>query len=182
MSYSNIFKTRTIFESHKKNPASVLYNILRFWLTDNLAQGEFKTININGTMYKLGDVNMDGEITSEDATLIQQYNSDTIQFSENQMLLGDINSSGNPDVSDSTRVQRFAINLLAYDMYFYNTVDTNDNIKQLSGYWLLNSSSTGGEDSTAYAISYIESIQNAYYNENLGIRPVITISGSSISK
>ena len=36
MSYSNIFKTRTIFESHKKNPASVLYNILRFWLTDNL--------------------------------------------------------------------------------------------------------------------------------------------------
>ena len=63
-------------------------------------------IDADSTKFILGDVNRDGLVTIDDATLVQQYAAELITFDSYQMLAGDTNKDGRITVKDATEIQR----------------------------------------------------------------------------
>ncbi len=53
-----------------------------------------------------GDVNMDGEVSIIDATIIQQYVASLVQLNEAQIFTCDLDGHGDVTVTDATRLQR----------------------------------------------------------------------------
>lgn len=58
-------------------------------------------INPDISNYELGDVNMDGKITQEDLTLVQNYLSGTGALTEKQLKLADLSEDGKIDSMDT---------------------------------------------------------------------------------
>lgn len=78
-----------------------------------------KTSSVNGdtvTMYaqweklQLGDVNMDGQITVTDATLVQKYIMNLETLTEQQKRLADVNGDGYITILDVTEIQKLITN------------------------------------------------------------------------
>lgn len=63
--------------------------------------------------YEIGDVNLDGYVNINDATIIQKYSIELCELNETQIKLADINSDSVVNVSDATCIQK-KINGLAY--------------------------------------------------------------------
>lgn len=63
-------------------------------------------INAGSLEYILGDVNRNGRIDIEDATLIQQYVAEMITFDSYQMIVADTNKDGIISIKDVTEIQR----------------------------------------------------------------------------
>lgn len=60
-----------------------------------------------------GDVNLDGKITIDDATLIQKYLAGVQEFDdEAQLLAADVNSSGDISIDDTTLIQKYIAGLI----------------------------------------------------------------------
>ena len=59
-----------------------------------------------------GDVNGDGKVDVNDATLVQQYAAELIPFTDAQLRAGDTNGDGKVDINDATRIQQFAAELI----------------------------------------------------------------------
>ena len=57
--------------------------------------------------FKIGDVNMDGKITVDDATLIQRAAADLVTLNSMQHTLADVNNDGTISVIDVTCLQKF---------------------------------------------------------------------------
>ena len=55
--------------------------------------------------YVKGDVNFDGKLTVADATYIQQYAAELVNFRTEQKNIGDINSDRQCTVADASRIQ-----------------------------------------------------------------------------
>ena len=69
-------------------------------------------IPFNGiSNYKIGDVNMDGNIDISDATLAQKYVVGIVELSAEQKHLADYNSDSNITVVDATQIQKFIVHL-----------------------------------------------------------------------
>ncbi|MCH5202710.1 MAG: dockerin type I repeat-containing protein, partial [Oscillospiraceae bacterium] len=51
-----------------------------------------------------GDVDLDGEVSYNDATLVSQYVNNTVQLSTQQMVLADVNGDGYVDNDDATLI------------------------------------------------------------------------------
>ncbi len=60
----------------------------------------------------IGDVDGDGEVTVDDATLIQQRGIELIEFDEVQEQLGDVNRDGRVSILDVTCVQKYVAEYL----------------------------------------------------------------------
>lgn len=60
----------------------------------------------------VGDVNNDGVVDVNDATYVQMYAADMIEFSDEQKLAGDVNRDGVVDVNDATYIQMYAAELI----------------------------------------------------------------------
>lgn len=61
---------------------------------------------------KIGDIDMDGEVTVLDATCIQKICADIISADEKQMLLGDTDGDDKLSISDATEIQRYCALLI----------------------------------------------------------------------
>lgn len=57
----------------------------------------------------IGDVNLDGVLTIDDATLIQKYLAEFVDFSDEQIELADVNGDGFINIIDVTRLQQICI-------------------------------------------------------------------------
>lgn len=53
-----------------------------------------------------GDVDGNGILTVNDATLIQKYSASLVEFTDKQLKLGDVNGDGTVNVLDSTEIQK----------------------------------------------------------------------------
>lgn len=62
---------------------------------------------------KLGDVNGDGDITIDDATLIQMYLVDLAVLSDEQLAAADTDEDGEITVIDATMIQKYLIGLIS---------------------------------------------------------------------
>lgn len=55
----------------------------------------------------MGDINSDGVVSIDDATLVQKYLADISDFSESQKLLADFDYNGTISIEDVTEIQRY---------------------------------------------------------------------------
>ena len=53
-----------------------------------------------------GDITGDGKVTIDDATEVQRYTAEIIDFTPIQLLAGDANKDGKVDIKDATEIQR----------------------------------------------------------------------------
>lgn len=65
-----------------------------------------------GKVFELGDVNCDRVINIKDATEIQKYLAQLVEFDEEKLALADYYTDGNINVLDVTKIQKFLAKLL----------------------------------------------------------------------
>lgn len=58
------------------------------------------------------DVNLDGKVSIDDATLIQKYMAELEDLDENQIEIADCNADGNITIDDVTLIQKFLVDLV----------------------------------------------------------------------
>lgn len=68
-------------------------------------------VTVNDT-YQTGDVNGDGVISIADATTLQKYLANIIEFNEEQLTVADINGDGIINISDATQIQKYLAQLI----------------------------------------------------------------------
>jgi Zn-dependent metalloprotease len=66
----------------------------------------FNAVNLKNTSYKMGDVNMDGRVTTGDINFINQYYRGDRTFSVLQLSLADVNYDGVVTTADSDTIAR----------------------------------------------------------------------------
>lgn len=66
---------------------------------------------VDGAKSILGDVNRDGRVSVEDATLIQKAVGELEELDAQQKMLADVNSDSKVDVVDATLIQEYAADL-----------------------------------------------------------------------
>lgn len=60
-----------------------------------------------------GDVNLDGSITQEDATVIQEYIGKVIpSLTDEQQIAGDVNGDGEITIADSALIVKYVNNII----------------------------------------------------------------------
>lgn len=59
-----------------------------------------------------GDVNLDGKVDINDATLLQQYLSELVTLSDEQLAVADANGDGKVNIGDVTAIQRYIAELI----------------------------------------------------------------------
>ena len=63
--------------------------------------------NLNYTLiYQQGDVNLDGVININDATLLQRYIAMIVDIDQTQLSVADVFADGRVDINDATKIQR----------------------------------------------------------------------------
>ena len=65
------------------------------------------TVTVTEEIPLIGDVNFDGTVNIEDATLIQKYIVDLTVFTDVQLIVGDTNGDGRISVMDATQIQKY---------------------------------------------------------------------------
>ena len=63
-------------------------------------------------LIRYGDVNQDGEITIEDATLLQKFIAELVTFNEDQKRAADTNGDGQIRIDDVTEIQKYVAELI----------------------------------------------------------------------
>ncbi|MCH5297148.1 MAG: starch-binding protein [Ruminococcus sp.] len=66
------------------------------------------------TGYELGDVNMSGSVTIDDATLIQKYVAEIDDLTAEQLKLADTDNNGKIEINDVTQIQKFLAGMIGF--------------------------------------------------------------------
>lgn len=69
----------------------------------------FKFIKLEDTM---GDIDSNGNINIEDATMIQKYIVDLVELSDMQLIVADVNGDGIVNIEDVTNIQKFIAEII----------------------------------------------------------------------
>lgn len=84
-----------------------MFNYAVDWMTSRSAWLSEQYFENYTPSYIMGDVNGDGIITVDDATAIQKFSADIIEFSKTQVLAGDVNDDGVINVDDASLIQKY---------------------------------------------------------------------------
>ncbi len=111
-----------IFLNNSEYNQSYIYNnhtmtdVMDWYKTNNDDEvgGTFviKALTTKSSSYALGDVNLDGIISINDATLIQKYLIKVAQLTDEQLSLADVDKNGIIDIRDATRIQKYLVGLI----------------------------------------------------------------------
>jgi hypothetical protein len=69
-------------------------------------------ISLGNNPMRLGDVNGDGKVNITDATEIQKYFVELLDFTDSQKSVADTNGDGEVDIADVTQIQKFLAQLI----------------------------------------------------------------------
>lgn len=86
---------------------------------DNVFDSSFNNINFGTSSGRItvnkpisGDVNKDGSVTIQDATVLQQYLANIVNFDDEQLSVADTNGDGNISIADATQIQKYLANII----------------------------------------------------------------------
>lgn len=88
-----------------------------------LSEDELEIMPSDPTVYKSGDVSLDGETTLKDAILVQKYCLELTSFTATQKSLADLNGDSKVNLSDAILLQKKVLN--------GETGDNNDDVIEL---------------------------------------------------
>lgn len=66
----------------------------------------------NAKLHFIGDVNGDGNITIADATELQKYLANIVDFDDEQFAVADTNGDGSVSIADATQIQKYLANII----------------------------------------------------------------------
>ena len=108
-----------IFDGQENPSNEVLYDNSTVTITIDLNGFDFTTktgvviidfaVEAVAPLPIIGDVNLDGEVTIQDATLLQKYLAGLATLSEEQLALADVNGDEYISISDITAIQKLSI-------------------------------------------------------------------------
>lgn len=78
---------------------------------DTLNMSKIIKISVDNTNF-IGDVNGDGVISIADATTLQKYLANIVDFDDKQLAVADTNVDGNVDIQDATQIQKYLAQLI----------------------------------------------------------------------
>ena len=94
-------------------PCRMEYTINFFCYSDEVEiDGKTYTCDAYGNLsikqpdYLLGDIDGDGEVTINDATMLQRYFAEFIDLTDDQLAVADVNEDGKVNIRDVTAIQR----------------------------------------------------------------------------
>ena len=67
---------------------------------------------ISKSNFLIGDINQDGNVDIKDATLIQKYLANIVDFNDEQLAVADTNGDGSVSIADATQIQRYLAQLI----------------------------------------------------------------------
>ena len=70
------------------------------------------SVTVELEKFKLGDVNLDGDITIMDATVIQRHVAKITELTGNKLKAADVNKDGDVSIVDATTIQRFVAKII----------------------------------------------------------------------
>ena len=70
------------------------------------------TVKEPATEPLLGDVNLDGSVTIDDATMLQRYLTEMVDLTDEQLRNADVNKDNRVDIRDVTEIQRYLANII----------------------------------------------------------------------
>lgn len=68
-------------------------------------------ISVDNTNF-IGDVNGDGVISIADATTLQKYLANIVDFDDEQLAVADTNGDGSVSIADATQIQKYLANII----------------------------------------------------------------------
>ena len=68
-------------------------------------------ISVDNTNF-IGDVNGDGVISIADATTLQKYLANIVDFDYEQLAVADTNGDGSVSIADATQIQKYLANII----------------------------------------------------------------------
>lgn len=60
----------------------------------------------------IGDVNGDGNVTIDDATMIQKFVAELVELTPDQLIAADTNCDGVVTIDDATNIQKFLAEII----------------------------------------------------------------------
>lgn len=94
----NILGYSSSYGAFARSASTPAVNMLRMWILEDIN-------------YRIGDVNMDGEIKISDATVVQNYVAGDVIFNNLQYYLADFNNDSKVNVRDATAIQSYLAGL-----------------------------------------------------------------------
>lgn len=70
------------------------------------------TFYVTEPPYKLGDVNLDGDVASSDVTLLLQYLVDLKDLNETQLFVANVNHDSDVSSSDASRILQYLVDII----------------------------------------------------------------------
>ncbi len=89
-----------------------------YYITGGTINGEFfadggtYTWRVKPLNILYGDVNGDGIVSIRDATLVQMYLAQMVEFDAAQLLAADADGNGTVDINDVTRIQQYLVGMI----------------------------------------------------------------------
>ncbi len=111
----------TLSVGYKENGETIFKNAVAGSLINDLSKVsgfENSAIVCNTTISETpvsvvyGDVNGDGYVSIDDATLVQKYIADIIDFTDDQVAAADTDHDGDISISDVTRIQKYVADII----------------------------------------------------------------------
>ena len=78
---------------------------------DTLNMSKIIKISVDKTNF-IGDVNGDGVISIADATTLQKYLANIVDFNDEQLAVADTNGDGSVSIADATQIQKYLAQLI----------------------------------------------------------------------
>lgn len=82
----------------------------------NFDNVKFETVNgkveVKDSKLLIGDVNLDGVVSVDDATLLQKYVAGSVELNDTQLAVADARNNGSIDIDDVTHIQKYIAGLV----------------------------------------------------------------------
>ncbi|MEE1218575.1 MAG: leucine-rich repeat protein [Ruminococcus sp.] len=66
-------------------------------------------VDITPVIYAIGDIDLDGDVTILDVTLMQRYCADDVVLNDTQLSVADVDKNDSIDINDATAIQRLLV-------------------------------------------------------------------------
>lgn len=102
-----------ILDNAKTSDISISYD------AENVFDSSFNNVSFSTSSGQItvnkpisGDVNKDGSVTIQDATVLQKYLANIVNFDDEQLSVADTNGDGNISIADATQIQKYLANII----------------------------------------------------------------------
>ena len=86
-----------------------IYGYARSFAEKYANENGIEFVDITPVIYAIGDIELDGDVTILDVTLMQRYCADDVVLNDTQLSVADVDKNDSIDINDATAIQRLLV-------------------------------------------------------------------------